>query len=312
MEKGQDAVDSTAEEVPSEGTAPMPPGAAEAIEEFIPGPAELAVVDPSDRHEVMLSMDEHDVRMLLERAQTSALRKWVYELEGQRDRDGKPIRGLTIHAVQDLTQQMNWTGKCRIGVLPETLSVEQITQDDQPYWSATIFARDEMTGAMLPGASMEPQRMRLKPQTAKRKREAGQRVPEDNTIFDPFSRWKAIQKATRNALAGFIPEQVEQTLIAMFGADPSRVERIRTEAEAAVEELPPPLDDDEAKGLLARSREVQDEIAAIGPQALVECPPGLVASYRLRSQHSHEMLRDFIAWLERRRDELAEKYGGES
>jgi hypothetical protein len=53
------AVESTAEE-----EAPMPREAAEAIEEFIPGPAELAVVDPSDRHEVMLSMDEHDVRML--------------------------------------------------------------------------------------------------------------------------------------------------------------------------------------------------------------------------------------------------------
>jgi hypothetical protein len=45
---------------------------------------------------------------------------------------------------------------------------------------------------------------------------------------------------------------------------------------------------------------------------VVECPPGLVGSYRLRSQHSHDMLRDFVAWLERRRDELREKFGGGS
>jgi hypothetical protein len=92
---------------------------------------------------------------------------------------------------------------------------------------ATIFARDEVTGAMLPGSSMEPQRMRLQARTADRKRKAGQKIPEDNTIFDVFSRTKAIQKATRNALAAFIPEEIEQTIIAMFAKDPSRVERSR-------------------------------------------------------------------------------------
>jgi hypothetical protein len=113
--------------------------AAEAIEEYIPGPAELAVIDPADRHEVMVRMDEHDVRMLMERVQSSALRKWVYVLP-----DGGE-EGLTVHAVQDITQTMNWSGKCRIGVLPETLEVEQITADagngDEPFWVATIFAR---------------------------------------------------------------------------------------------------------------------------------------------------------------------------
>jgi hypothetical protein len=56
------------------------------------------------------------------------------------------------------------------------------------------------------------------------------KIPEDNAIFDVFSRTKAIKKATRNALAAFIPEEVEQTIIAMFEKDPSRVERIQTEA----------------------------------------------------------------------------------
>jgi hypothetical protein len=115
-------------------------------------------------------------------------------------------RGLTIHAVQDITQRMNWTGKARIGVLPETLEVERITADEgdgeEPFWVATIFARDEVTGAMLPGSAMEPQRMKLKDSTANAKRRDGEKIPEDNKIFDRFSRQKAIQKATRNALAG--------------------------------------------------------------------------------------------------------------
>jgi hypothetical protein len=308
-ESQESAVDATAEEIPADAGAPMPSEAAEAIEEYIPGPAELAVVDPSDRHEVMLSMDEHDVRMLLERVQSSALRKWVYEL---------PFgggTGLTVHAVQDITQMMNWLGKCRIGVLPETLEVEQITQDagngPEPFWVATIFARDEMTGAMLPGSSTEPQRMRLKKSTADKKRNAGQKIPEDNTIFDVFSRTKAIQKATRNALASFIPEEVEQTVIAMFEKDPARVERIQTEAEAKVAEMPPPLTDDKARALVAQCESIYDEIRELGGgQGKVHFTPGLFSSWMLQSQHDHGALERFVVYLEQRREEIRAQLAG--
>ena len=281
--------------------APMPE-AAEAIEEYIPGPAELAVIDPSDRHEVMVRMDEHDVRMLMERVQSSALRKWVYELPGGQ-------RGLTVHAVQDVTQQMNWSGKCRIGVLPETLSVERIVEDagngPEPFWVATIFAKDEVTGAVLPGSSMEPQRMRLKAHTAKKKRDDGAKIPEDNTIFDVFSRTKAIQKATRNALAAFIPEEVEQTIIAMFAKDSSRVERIQTEQEQKLAELPPPLTDERARELIGRCEALYDEIRELGGgQGKVKFPPGQFSSWMLQSQHDHGALERFVAYLEQRREEI--------
>jgi hypothetical protein len=299
------AIEGTAVEEP-----PMPEEAAKAVEDFIPSPAELAVVDPQDRHEVMLAMDEHDVRMLLERVQSSALRKWVYELKDQYP----PVRGLTVHAVQDITQQMNWTGKARIGVLPETLTVERIIEDAghgaEPFWVATIFARDEVTGAMLPGSAMEPVRMRLRAETAAKKRKKGLRIGDDNTLFDPFSRTKAIQKATRNALAAFIPEEVEQTIIAMFEKDPARVERIQTEAEQKLAEFPPPLDDDEAKALIARAEAVYGEI--VWPEARVEFPPGTFAAWKLQAQHSHDRLRDLVAYVEKRRDELAGKYGSGS
>lgn len=281
--------------------APLPPEAVQVVEEYV---GEVAVIDPADKHEVMLAMDEHDVRMLLERVQSSALRKWVYALP-----DG--AKGLTVHAVQDIVQLFNWMGKARIGLLPETLEVERLTEDagngPEPFWSVTIFARDEVTGQMQSGSSMEPVRMRLRQATADRKRKAGASIPDDNKVFDPFSRTKAINKAERNAQAKFIPEVIEQSVIAMFENDPSRVERIRTEAEAKLEEFPPPLDDDEAKALVAQARAAYDEIT--WPEARVEFPPGTFAAWVLQAQHSHDRLRDLIAYVEKRRDELREKYG---
>jgi hypothetical protein len=285
----------------------MPPEAVEAVEEYIPGPAELAVIDPQDRHELMLRMDEHDVRMLLERVQSSALRKWVYVLPYGGG------TGLTVHAVQDITQMMNWTGRCRIGVLPDTLTVEQIVADagngEEPFWVATVFARDEETGASMPGSAMEPQRMRLRADTANKKRRAGAKIPEDNTIFDVFSRTKAINKAYRNALAAFIPEEIEQTIIAMFEKDPERVQRIQTEAEVAAEELPPALTDDRARGLVAKAQAVYDEIRELGDgRGKVDFPPGQFNAYLFRSHHDHGALERFVAYLEQRRDEIAAHY----
>jgi hypothetical protein len=270
---------------------------AEAVEPLLP--EEMTVSDPSDTHTAMVVFDNHDVAMLMEKVQATALRKWIYDLPGV----GK---GLTVHAVQDITQLMNWSGKCRIGVLPETLSVEQITADEgngpEPFWVATIFARDESTGAMLPGSSMEPQRMRLKPATAKKKRDAGATIPEDNSVFDRFARTKAIQKATRNALASFIPEEIEQTVIALFEKDPRRVERIQTEAEAKAEEFPPPLDTPEAKALIAKCEKLYDEIRELrGGQGAVKFPPGLFASWMLRSQHDVGALQRFVDYLEDRK-----------
>lgn len=287
--------------------APLPPEAVAVVEEFIPGPAELAVIDPQERTDVLLAMDEHDVRMLLERVQSSALRKWVYVLP-----DG--TKGLTVHAVQDITQTMNWTGKCRIGVLPETLKVERATEDagngPEPFWTATIFARDEVTGQTQSGVSTEPVRMRLRQSTADRKRKAGAKIPEDNTVFDPFALTKAVNKAERNAQAKFIPEQIEQTIIAMFEKDPARVERIQTDQEQRIAELPPPLDDEVARGLLADARAAYNEI--VWPEARVEFPPGQFGAWVMQAQHSHEMLRNLVAYVEQRRDELAAKYGGAS
>ncbi len=249
---------------------------------------EVTISDVSDPQEVMLRMDANDMRMLLDQVQSNALRKWVYQLPG-----GKGT-GLTVHAVQDITQRMNWTGKAKIGVLPETLEVERSTHDtgDGPeeFWTATIFARDEVTGAMLPGVSMEPLHMHMR---------------NGDRPFDVFSRTKAVQKATRNALAAFIPEEIEQAVIAAFTGDTSRVERIRTVDEAKIEELPPALTDDRAKALIAQTQALYDEIRELGGgQGKVKFPPGQYQSWLLKSQHDHDALERFVAYLESQLEEL--------
>jgi hypothetical protein len=281
------------------------PELGEVVDDYIPGAAELAVDDPSDQHEVMLRMDDHDVRMLLSQVQTAALKVWVYALP-----DG--AKGLSVGGVEDIVQRLNWTGKARIGLMPETLVVEQVVADEgngeEPFWSATVFARDEVTGEALVGSSMEPQRMRLRPETAKRKRAKGMQIPEDNAIFDRFARTKAIQKASRNALEAHIPEEIKQTVIAMFANDPARVERIRTEAEQKMEDRPAPLVDEEAKAKLAEARGLYDEVRELGGAAVTEFPPGKFAAYVLNAQHSQETLDALVDYVRGERDRLIEKY----
>jgi hypothetical protein len=85
----------------------------------------------------------------------------------------------------------------------------------------------------------------------------------------------------------------------MFAGDPSRVERIQTEAEQKVAELPPPLTDDRRRrsALIARCQALYDEIRELGGgRGKVELPPGQYAAWKLQAQHSHH--------LEKRRDEI--------
>jgi hypothetical protein len=205
----------------------------------------------------------------------------------------------TVHAVQDIVQRMNWTGKAKIGLLLDqvgrpVMEVEVVEADEgrglEPFYVATTYAKDEITGMVMPGASMEPQNMRLKNGSVK---------------FDRFARTKAIQKATRNAFAAFIPEEIEQTVIAMFVKDSARVERIRTEAEQKVAELPPPLDDDEAKTLIASCEMIYEDIKQLGGgRGKVKLTPGTYNAWMMQSQHSHDRLRGFVEYLSERQAQI--------
>ncbi len=283
MSEGGEVVEGTVADGPD-------PELAAAVDERLPA---VVVHDPDDQHELMVRMDERDVQLLLSEIQSAALRRWIYELPGNKG------TGLTVHAVQDIVQRMNWTGKAKIGMLLDeggrpVLDVEIVEADEgkgpEPFYVATTYAKDEITGMVMPGASMEPQLMRLKNGTTK---------------FDRFARTKAIQKATRNAFSAFIPEEIEQTVIAMFVKDSARVERIRTEAEQKVAELPPPLDDDEARSLIAAIEMVYEDIKQLGGgRGKVKLTPGTYNAWMMQSQHSHDRLRGFLEYLSERREQI--------
>lgn len=293
-------------EIPAEVRA----AAAEAVQDVL-GSQALVLTDPSDQREGMIAMDAHDAKRfvdgLVSQAQEANLgKRWIYELPRP---GGKKDRGLTVDAVEDITQQMNWTGRCKIHVLPETLQTQVIEADEgdglEPFWVATVAARDDVGGSVFIGTSMEPQKLKLRADTANAKRSEGKSIPEDNRIFDRFSRAKAINKAERNALEKHIPEVVKRTLIAMAANNPSLVERIQTANEAKISELPPPLDTDEARALIAECGGIYDEIRELGGgKGRVLLPPGQYNAYMLQSQHSMELLGRMKEWLLQRREEI--------
>jgi hypothetical protein len=299
-------------EVVEDGAGPSPE-LAEAVDAAV-GSAELVVADPLNRHEALVAMDANDVKALItdlaEQAQANAMRKWVYKLP-----DG--TLGLSVHGVQDIAQRMNWTGKCAIKVLPETLTVKERRADagngPETFFVATIFAEDARTGAIQPGVSTEPEYLQLKKATANKKREKGQRIPEDDRIFDVFAETKAVSKASRNAQAAFIPEEVEQAVLAMASQNPQLVERIQTEAEAKVAELPPPLDTPEAHELETQCATIYAEIRELGGgKGKVALTPARYQGAMMQSRHSIEALKAARAWLEQRREEIAAHYAQEA
>lgn len=284
-----------------------------AVEDALQSTA-MVLADPGDQREGMIAMDAHDAAKLIERFTRQAQelnlgKRWVYELPAG---GGKLTRGLTGDAVEDLTQQMNWSGRCRIHVLPETLQVEVIEADEgdgpEPFWVATVAALDEVSGSVYTGTSMEPQKMKLKAATAAAKRNEGKAIPEDNRIFDRFSRAKAINKAERNALEKHIPEVVKLTLISMSARNPALVERIETAEEAKLRELPPPLDTPEAVAIREEIAGIYDEIRELGGgKGKVLLTPGRYNAALQMGQHDMPGLQGVKAWLEQRRDEIREQ-----
>ena len=272
---------------------------AEAVDDALSS-QDLVVAHAGDFHEGLIAMDAHDAARLVERltrqAQEANLgKRWVYTLPG-----GKGS-GLTIDAVQDITQQMNWTGKCAIGIDPSTLQVEVIEADeghgDEKFWVATVAAVDRRTGVHQIGTSMEPQNMRLK---------------GGGTKFDRFARTKAIGKAQRNAMEQFIPETVKLTLISMAEGRPELIERIETAAEAKMREMPAPLDTPEAKALTAEMAGIYDEIRGLGGgRGKVLLPPGRYNAALVHAQHDLSALQAMRLWLVERRDEIRVQLEGE-
>lgn len=289
-----------------------PPDTAGAVEDAVRDALSsqaLTIADPADQHAGMVAMDAHDSARFVDRIVTQAQqanlgKRWVYQLP----REGKPS-GLTGDAVEDITQQMNWSARTRIRTMPETLQVDVIEADEgdgpEPFWVATVAAIDELAGSTHIGTAMEPQKLKLKSSTADARRRDGQAIPEDNRIFDRYARAKAVNKAERNALEKHIPTVVKLTLIAMAKGRPELIEHIESDAEAKARELPPPLDTPEARALIEELAGIYDGIRELGGgRGRTLLTPGQYHVYLVQAQHSMELLRSMREWLLQRREQI--------
>lgn len=271
---------------------------AEEIEQFRPSGGELVI---ADEETVFSVLDKHDEDQVLQLLQGHAVADWFYKFP----RDGGQVVGMSITGVFDTIGAMNRTGKMRMRVIPGSLEGATVDEDGQVFYEATVWAEDTITGFAVSGHAYEPKRMKLKAATAKKFRDEGKPVADDDTIWDPFAKTKAVNKAERNALAKFIPERIRQTLIAQFLNQPGRIREIKAGAGALAEaEVAPPLTSPEAEERKARARAVYDEIRGLDRLALL---PGAFHQRFIRAASSLETLDSFVEALEQKRDELAGK-----
>lgn len=231
-------------------------------DEYRPPSTELVVSEDRDVFEVM---DAHDVEQIIDAMQGRLLDVSLYSFE----QGGQRVTELSWKGVRECVFEMNQTGKCRIGVIPETLAVETVIEDGETVYKATVFARDEVSGAAYAGFAKEPKMMKLR--NGKEK-------------LDPYAETKAINKSERNSLRKFIPERLAQTLIAQFLKDENRVKQLRSEGPMVgkVAELPPPIDTDEARVLVAEVDRLWEEVRAVPGFAAV-MTPAVFFAYKTRA-----------------------------
>lgn len=282
----------------SEEEATAVESTADEIEDFRPSGAELVIADEESVFEVL---DRHDEDQVLRMLQGHAVAEWFYKFP----QEGKQVVGMSIKGVFDTIGAINRTGKVRMRIIPGSIEGATVDEDGAVFYEATVWAEDMITGFSVSGHAYEPKRLKLKPATAQRRRAEGKPVDDDDTIWDSFAKTKAINKAERNALAKFIPQRIQQTLIAQFLNDPSRIKEIKAGAGAAAEaDIPPPLTSPEAEEKKAQARAVYDEIRDVDRLALL---PGIFHQRFIRAASSLETLDSFIEALEQKRDELKER-----
>jgi hypothetical protein len=173
----------------------------------------------------------------------------------------------------------------------------------------TYIAEDEATGETMYGTALEPKWMKVKDQTAKRRRDQGKSVSDDGKIPDPYARAKCLGKAQRNAYKLFIPETLRATLIAQYKGDDQALKTIKAGPGAEqMAELPPPLpaDDERANELRGKCRDTYLAIREVDPLWIL---PAAFHAQLLRSEYSHERLEDFVAYLEQKLAEAKEARG---
>lgn len=270
---------------------------------FEPSGADLVVSDPTDVNDVMTVLDKHDEAEIVREIQGRLSKRYLYDFP----KDGSRLVDLSWPGVRECIREMNKRGT-RIKIVPGSAQFEDVTEDmgdgDEPCVQITVMAEDEATGETMLGTALEPKWMKVKPATAKRRREAGRSVTDDDKIPDQYARAKCLGKAQRNAYKLFIPETLRATIIAQYKGDAESLQKIRAGAGAEqLAELPPPLpaDDERANELREKARALYAEIHEVNPTFLL---PAQFHVFFTRAEHSHERLEDFVGFLEQRRGEV--------
>jgi hypothetical protein len=257
-----------------------------------PAGKDLVVADPTDRHEVFVVLDRHDEDLIVAEMQRRLTKTLLYDFP----QDGSRVVDLSVYGVRECVRLLNNTGRCKIRVDADHVAFEEVHEDGQEWVVATAYAVDDNTGYGVFGTAAQPKRLKLKEHTARKKREKGDHVAEDNTVWDKFARAKALSKAQRNALAAHIPEGLRQTLIAQYKGDADAIRHIAAGPGAEqLAELPPPLNDERAEELKAKARAVFQQLRDADPLKVL---PAQFHANLTRAEHSHDRLEDFIAYLE--------------
>lgn len=270
--------------------------------EYEPAGADLVIADPFDRAETIAVIDRHDEQMILQELQGRVLDVMLYSFPAG---DGTTATDLSYQGVNECVRVMNASGKVKIRIDPESLTIESVTEDvgngPEPCWIATVYASEEHTGYGQFGTFVQAKRMYLTAAQARRRKtkmaEKGKPdgVGEDNSVSNPFARQTAINKAQRNALRVMIPEAIRQALIAQYVGDASRIREIEVGAGArTLADLPPALADDRADQQRADIKRVYDLLHDKNPLAVL---PAQLYAYTTRAEHSHDELDKLITYL---------------
>lgn len=276
--------DGTVREVTEVDDRPAPVEVDADPEEFKPPEVALAV-DTRDSTDVYRAMDRNDEVQILDELMGRAIKSMLYSFEQK----GQLLTDFTVAGVNETIRVMNERGGTQVGISEQPPIVDEFTEGEERYFRCLVFARD----ARFPesgrwGTAVEPVMMVTK---AKGK------------IWDKFALTKALNKAQRNALRAFIPEDFRQTIIAMF-LQQGRVEKLQPLGGGAVAELPAPIDDERAQALKIEIHDAYRELKELNP---LKMPPARFNAFLTRAEtDSHERMEAFRDQIRQLTDEERE------
>jgi hypothetical protein len=242
-------------------------------DDFKPAGRELVVTPDRDVYRVM---DRADEIQILDELQGRALEAMVYSFSS----GGQQITDLTYAGVREVVRTLNrdrYTAIRISGIVPP--KIEEFTEDGESYYRVMVYAEDIATGLGQWGTATEPKHI-------------GKSKPK----WDKFALTKALNKAQRNAMKAVIPLEFQQTIVAQFLGDESKVRRIAAGPGAeALAELPPPLEDDLMKELQNNARERYRVLQELNRLAML---PAAFNAYLTRTAHDHQRTRDMVEHIE--------------